>query len=160
MKICSKCGSEKQVNEFYARKTASDGFDSWCKECSKARVRKHYHLRSESLKKKHKEYIQANRFKAALSCAATYAKRKKHMPCLATEAEIQSAFTGLCDICGVPEIECNKKLCMDHNHDTGEFRGWLCSACNKGLGFFTDSEERIIDALHYLMNSKGSLSFN
>ncbi len=71
--------------------------------------------------------------------------------CDATPEELDATFTGKCNICGVPEIELNKKLCMDHNHETGKFRGWLCSKCNKGLGLLGDSEELLIDALHYVM---------
>lgn len=38
---------------------------------------------------------------------------------------------GPCEICGKA---CN--LCYDHNHATGEFRGWLCSHCNLILGHY------------------------
>lgn len=51
-----------------------------------------------------------------------------------------------CPICfrvGMP-------LHMDHNHDTHEFRGYLCARCNKGLGFFLDNEELVQRALDYL----------
>ncbi len=38
----------------------------------------------------------------------------------------------LCDACNVPIAR--KTLLFDHNHRTGEFRGWLCSPCNTTLG--------------------------
>lgn len=53
-----------------------------------------------------------------------------------------------CEICGVT-VE-NKKLCLDHNHETGELRGWLCNGCNSGLGHFGDNPETIVKALAYL----------
>lgn len=46
--------------------------------------------------------------------------------------------SGLCAICGLPEISKFKgklkHLAVDHNHNTGEIRGLLCSNCNEALG--------------------------
>jgi hypothetical protein len=32
---------------------------------------------------------------------------------------------GRCEACGEKKV-----LCLDHDHETGEFRGWLCHRCN------------------------------
>jgi len=40
MKICSKCGSEKDRSEFYRDKSHKDGLQSRCKECDKGKVTK------------------------------------------------------------------------------------------------------------------------
>jgi len=48
---------------------------------------------------------------------------------------------------------CNKKdtrLVVDHDHKTGEFRGWLCRSCNLGLGKLGDDITGIQNALNYL----------
>lgn len=39
-KVCSVCGEEKNVTEFYAKNTTSDGRTAHCKECSKELKRK------------------------------------------------------------------------------------------------------------------------
>lgn len=39
-----------------------------------------------------------------------------------------------CQICGVPESECTQRLHMDHDHETGIPRGFLCMTCNVMIG--------------------------
>lgn len=41
-------------------------------------------------------------------------------------------------------------LCVDHDHVSGEFRGWLCRRCNTGIGALGDSETGLLGALSYL----------
>jgi hypothetical protein len=56
-----------------------------------------------------------------------------------------------CDCCGElkqPEAH----LCLDHNHVTGELRGFICRLCNLGLGHFRDSTEILRKAIQYLEN--------
>ena len=43
-----------------------------------------------------------------------------------------------------------RKLAVDHNHETGEIRGLLCSRCNRGIGFFMDDVHLLEDAIRYL----------
>lgn len=38
----------------------------------------------------------------------------------------------------------------DHDHETEQFRGWLCHKCNLGLGNLGDDAERCKRAMEYL----------
>ena len=38
----------------------------------------------------------------------------------------------------------------DHNHETEQFRGWLCHKCNLGLGNLGDDSTRCLRAAEYL----------
>ena len=41
-------------------------------------------------------------------------------------------------------------LRLDHNHETGKFRGYICNDCNLGLGKLGDTAEMIRRVLAYL----------
>ena len=53
---------------------------------------------------------------------------------------------GPCPICQ----EHTTKWVLDHNHDTGRLRGWLCNSCNTGIGKLGDSVETLQRAIDYL----------
>lgn len=58
---------------------------------------------------------------------------------------------GKCAICRLPErTERNTLLAVDHDHVTGQFRGLLCSQCNRAIGLLQDDPEVLISALTYL----------
>ena len=57
----------------------------------------------------------------------------------------------VCPICekgSIPDITAN--LVIDHNHDNGFAREWLCDSCNTGLGRFKDDITALNKAIKYL----------
>jgi hypothetical protein len=54
---------------------------------------------------------------------------------------------GACAICKRPF---DGVFHVDHDHDTGDPRGLLCSQCNTGIGLLGDSPERLLAAVDYL----------
>ena len=63
------------------------------------------------------------------------------------------ACSGRCQLCGKHK----KRLNIDHDHTTGEFRGLLCHPCNTGLGKLGDTEAKLRAACTYLATSRGRL---
>lgn len=55
-----------------------------------------------------------------------------------------------CEVCKTLESQMTRKLCFDHNHSTGKFRGWLCGKCNTALGNMKDSPELLKKLIEYL----------
>ena len=45
---------------------------------------------------------------------------------------------------------------VDHNHDTGKVRGWICSPCNVTLGAFGDNTINLKRAIKYLEESENN----
>jgi len=60
-----------------------------------------------------------------------------------------SQQNGVCAICRSKP----KKLVIDHDHRTNEFRGLLCLTCNTGLGMFYDRPDILRLAAAYLEDS-------
>ena len=63
---------------------------------------------------------------------------------------------GCCAICTseLPDLMTydnrRRGYAIDHNHETGEFRGILCLTCNSLLGMAKDSEQVLVRAIAYL----------
>lgn len=70
---------------------------------------------------------------------------------------------GGCAICGAKQTnvttrkeKIEKKLYIDHDHETGKVRGILCHHCNFGLGQFRDDPELLRKAISYLKTNWSS----
>lgn len=63
------------------------------------------------------------------------------------------AQEGLCYICRLPEMGIRRGTCksldVDHNHETGQVRDLLCSACNTAFGLLKEDPQRIETLLLY-----------
>lgn len=65
--------------------------------------------------------------------------------------------SGCCAICNEPS-SIDKRHAIDHDHSCCDskpvcgkcVRGLLCDACNRGLGYFKDSIEHLLNAVRYL----------
>lgn len=80
-----------------------------------------------------------------------YTKPKVTLDITYGELEQYRASHPVCEICGksVEEVTkweskfAAKKLCVDHDHATGKFRGLLCQICNRQLGWYENNKENI-----------------
>lgn len=70
-------------------------------------------------------------------------KRKRTLPA-PTRPEPEA-----CELCG-GDGGIGRALALDHCHQSGKFRGWLCHRCNVGLGHFSDDAALLRRAADYL----------
>lgn len=73
--------------------------------------------------------------------------RKRYGIALSDYVRMEVEQGGLCAIC---QLEPEDALHVDHNHDTGQIRGLLCSDCNYGIGIFEESTNLLRSAITYL----------
>lgn len=82
----------------------------------------------------------------------TYAVRLKKLYGLSVSEyeEMYNEAGGCCQVCGVKESELNRRLAVDHCHNTGKVRGLLCGKCNTALGQLDDDLDKISSLYSYL----------
>lgn len=140
MKVCTKCGVEKPIDEFHRRARAKDGRQTRCKLCQRADT---YAWRDQN----------PDRYRAiaARSYARVGQHRQRERLYGLSQANFEAAVraqAGVCAICQDPPDR--DVLDVDHDHLTGQIRGLLCRACNTALGKFRDSPELLATAIAYL----------
>jgi hypothetical protein len=123
-KTCSLCRLEKPIDAFAMRNRAlatGYGRESRCRDCK----RLHYQENKAAWAARDRER------RYGLNPEQWERFLKKHR--------------NRCAICGSQE-----RLGIDHDHDSGQTRGLLCSMCNAGIGCLGDSPERLEAAASYL----------
>lgn len=90
-------------------------------------------------------------------CWPCRSKAQRHRLYGITPAQYEQRYLeqwGECAICRTHRSELKRDLCVDHDHGNGQVRGLLCDECNRVLGIFRDSPDRLRDAARYLENAK------
>ena len=104
------------------------------------RTKQYYHdHREQELERMKQRYI--NKGKEELF-------RKKYDLSLKDWEGLWYAQDGRCAICD-EFFSPVQKICVDHDHETGEVRGLLCNECNIGLGHFNNIKI-VKNAIEYL----------
>ena len=160
IKVCNECGKEKAIDQYYKnghpRKNGTYSRQAICKQCQHPRTAAWGKIWRLGNKERHQKtsaaWAEKHHLSKRLSCARVLASKLGYLPCSATIKELEDAFTGYCAICGKSEKNCKQRLCIDHNHDTGKFRGFLCSNCNRGGGMFSDNPVLLRKAAEYFTN--------
>lgn len=122
-----------------------------CVDCSTTQSKQAYH-------KVMQDPVKHARYKAKSLALfyKNYDQRKAHALAHRRKAAGLPAPTRpvppVCESCGraSPKLSLN----LDHCHVSGKFRGWLCAACNRGLGLLGDTEQALLNALAYVRRSQ------
>ena len=163
-KKCCVCKEFKPVSEFGRLKSAKDGLSWKCKSCRRDSDNKKYSENKDKMLAERKAWRKNNKDKVKKSHAKYYKSHKKEVKNSMLKSrygitidDYNNMFkeqNGKCAICDIHQVALNKSFCIDHNHETGEVRGLLCSRCNYGLGFFDDSSKNMKSAIRYLKKHK------
>ena len=156
-KICSWCKQIKPIDDFHSftHKNGRDYRQSRCKVCS-VLCNKIYCKNNRTLvAKKHREYLVRERNNGnlrliigkKLRSTRKEAGKNGYMKCTATVNELIPLFRTSCQICNT---ECGYGIHLDHCHETGKFRGFICGKCNSVAGYGNDDPIRLEAIVMYL----------
>jgi hypothetical protein len=142
--------------------TPRPGYESRTRQCASVECRRTYRrvrYARPDVKEKEKQQRQSL-YQRRMAADPEGVKRKmkdkrlrsKYGITLVEYDAILSRQGGGCAICGSKQSggRWSEQLHVDHCHDTGKVRGLLCETCNRGLGLFHDSPEKLRAAAAYL----------
>lgn len=114
MKLCTKCGENKSLEEFSKNARRKDGRQVWCKKCAHAR---------------RAEWARENPSKIT-----AYRRLDKYGLTPEQYQNLLNEQNGLCAICSADLSSVTPHI--DHDHATGRVRGVLCQFCNIMIGWY------------------------
>jgi 16S rRNA C967 or C1407 C5-methylase (RsmB/RsmF family) len=176
-KICLDCKKEKDNDLFAKDSKHTNGTKNICKECAAKQAARHrekyqndeaYRIkareRARAYRASHKEAVMAKKRQWSQTAKAKeYQKKYNQRPenryryqrlqwkrkygLEPLEADkMLKAQDYRCAICGCELL----KPFVDHCHETNKVRGFLCTQCNVGLGYFRDNTDFLHSAVRYL----------
>jgi hypothetical protein len=141
MKICNKCGKEKETSLFAKGKNYKDGYRNICKRCHTDYVIDYYNKNPD----KKAEKVRINSGK-------DFNWKRHNLPKIKFD-EMLAKFDGKCYSCRINDA---KNIDHDHNCCSGYrscgkcVRGILCNQCNTALGLLKDSKDTLRNLIEYL----------
>jgi hypothetical protein len=181
IKVCTKCGQEKSLDDFYKSNKSKDRLTWYCKVCIQLINKQYRKINPDYDKNKSKEWYyshlkERNQYNKKFKNRDNMRRREDYKNNFSKykEQHLKSAYgisledyfnmlesqNGVCAICGKEEMRINPKtkkvhlLSVDHNHATGKVRGLLCMKCNPGIGNFQENVGLLQNAIEYLKKFK------
>ena len=156
-KACTKCGSRKPREGFYADERTTDRLQSQCKACHNAARRARYAADPNS---RAQARINSQRWALANPVRGREIRRKHNWAKQGIDprqaADLLSQHNGICALCGADSPRAKTGWHVDHDHRTGKVRDILCHRCNVGLGAFGDDDELMRKAAEYVTRHRVS----
>lgn len=170
-KTCGKCKETKAIALFGRDASRVDGFNYFCKQCTRRASSSHYAKNADAERKKRSEYYasskeqfperykqyQQTNYAKHRDAKLAYSKRRtveKYGLTVELYEEMLREQNGKCRTCST--IITTKNRAIDHCHSTNAVRGILCRDCNIALGLVKDNPSTLAKMIDYLRANTGT----
>ena len=140
--LCTTCNTEREESEFW-NDGRRGGKLKPCKVCKRAYMRRYRRKNPDLDKQRYQKDPAAEQERRLI---------RKYGITLADYDRMFAEQGGRCAICD-REHDGGKRFDVDHDHETGDVRGLLCTNCNRMIGHAHDDPRRLRDAARYLETS-------
>ena len=130
---CMKCLETKTLTEFEIRSYGANGHLEYRNDCRLCR------------KKEHKQRTQLEKIYGHLRPIDGDSYR-----CPICDRNVNEITMNGIRYTQTRKIKNHSVWTLDHKHDTGEFRGFICNDCNVGLGRFFGDPIALRNAANYI----------
>lgn len=129
------CKKELELVRFSKNRAAKDGYQDVCKPCD--------YIKGRNWEKRNPAKVQSKNRRKGWRYANIQITEEQYFQMIKRQ-------NGLCAICQIQP----KKLCVDHNHKTGQVRELLCQQCNLAIGNVKEDFEILKRMVEYLWKFK------
>ena len=145
---CRICKEDKDKSEMKKEsRNTKLGYTNMCKDCMVDYAKSYRQDNKDKIKEKKDNYYRSEKGQEVA--------RRGNLKKFGLDFDGYDALLKQqdyrCAVCGIEESKLKKKLCIDHNHTTGNVRGLLCPNCNMALGLLKDNKDNISNLLNYLL---------
>jgi hypothetical protein len=178
VKICGRCKQQKDHASFTRDRSRPDGLFPWCRTCNAEHQKRlratrerteptctekrcsgcrqvkasdgfHRYARSKDGLAAYCRTCKSERAKTNWGLSASFARYlvRKYGITPGQYNEMLVRQEGRCAICRETP---RHRLCVDHDHETGQVRALLCKVCNLAIGYLKDDPDLFRRAADYL----------
>lgn len=131
-KTCTKCNTERGIDNFAFNKKFPDGLSYWCRTCN-AETAKNWRINNPEKRKRGAKRKQLQKHYNLTIDKFEQMLKNQHYKCaVCLKEETAKSADGVI-----------KQLSVDHCHKTNKIRGLLCDACNRAEGFLRSDVDLI-----------------
>lgn len=144
MKTCTGCKEVKPLTAFYPDRRRASGLMARCKSCRTNDQRSWRQRNPDANKRRYWNNPQSERERHLV---------RKYGVTQAAYDQMLAAQDYRCAVCRKTQ---ERAFDVDHDHETGDVRGLLCTSCNRMIGHAGDNADNLEAAAAYLRSSRKS----